>query len=178
MNKKITIGAVVAAVVVIAAYAVINRQASAGPYGGDLVPLDDGATYAEVLANQESGELMAHVWDKDLKTPHPITNEPITVGSDNSSVQLMPHPMPNDPVGTCSRFYGQADWVRGGGIHHGWLHTSGHTEHRQQFAWNRSWKGGQSHGKMWQEMQGHHRMGASGHGQHGGQGPGAHGMGR
>lgn len=168
MNGKLAIGAVIAAGAVITAYALINRQASAGPYGGDLVPLDDGKVYAEVLANQESGELMAHVWDKDLETPHPIPSEPITVGSDDSSTQLMPHPMPNDPAGTCSRFYGHADWVRGGGIRNGWLHTSAHAEHRQQFAWNRCWQGGRAHGAMWQEVQGHHRMGRSGRGPHGG----------
>ena len=102
MNKKIAIGAVVAVVVAVGAYALINRPASAGPYGGDLVPLDDEAAYAEILVNEESGELMAHVWGKNLKTPHPIANKPITVGSDNDSVQLLPHPMPNDPAGTRS----------------------------------------------------------------------------
>lgn len=178
MNKKTAIGALVVVVVGIGAYAFFNRPISAGPYGGDLVPVDDGAAYAEVLANKDSGELMAHVWDKNLKTPHPIPNEPITVGSDNDSVQLMPHPMPNDPAGTCSRFYGQADWARNANMHHGWLRTDNQGQSRHEFAWNRCWRGGQSHGNMWQEMQGHHRMGASGHGQHGGQGPGAHGMGR
>ena len=178
MNKKIAIGAVVAVVAAIGAYAFFNRPASAGPYGGDLVPLDDEAAYAEILANEESGELMAHVWDKDLKTPHPIANEPMTVGSDNNSVQLMPHPMANDPAGTCSRFYGQADWVRGRNMHRGWLQAGDHRQFRQEFAWNRCWSGGQSHGGMWQEMQGHHRMGANGHGPHGGQARGGRGMDR
>lgn len=168
MNQKIAIGAVLAVVAAVGAYAFFNRPASAGPYGGDLVPLDGGAAYAEILANAESGELMAHVWDNDLKTSHPIPNEPITVGSDNDSAELMPHPMPNDPAGTCSRFYGQSDWVRNGKMHHGWLQTGDHRQSRREFAWNRCWDGGQSHGSMWNEMQPRHRMGMSGHGTHGG----------
>lgn len=170
MNRKIAIGAAVIVVVGIAAYFLFNREASAGPYGGDLVPLDDGRAYAEVLANRESGELMAHVWDKDLSTSHPIPGDPITVGSGNNSVQLMPHPMPDDPPGMCSRFYGQADWIRGGGIHHGWLSAHGQGEHRQQFDWSRCWQGGRSHDAMWREMQGHQGMEHGGHGPHGGRG--------
>ena len=170
MSQKVIIGSIAAIIVVVGAYMFINRPALAGPYGGEVVKLDDGTSYVEMLANKESGELMAHVWGNDLKTRHPILNEPITVGSGNNSVQLMPHPMADDPAGTCSRFYGQADWLHGGGIRQGWLHMNGRTEQRQEFAWNRSWQGGQSHGNMWQEIEGHRmgpgkRMGpAGGHG--------------
>lgn len=53
---------------------------------------------------------MVHTWDKDLKTPRPVEKEPITVGSADNSAEVMPHPIASDPAGTCSRFYGHADW--------------------------------------------------------------------
>lgn len=43
-------------------------SASTGPNGGDLVPIKAGAAYAELLANADTGEVMVHTWDKDLKT--------------------------------------------------------------------------------------------------------------
>lgn len=130
----------------------ISNSAEAGPYGGDVVPIANGDTYAEVLANTDTGELMVHTWDKDQKTARPITSEPLTIGSGDKSVTLEPHPTPTDPPGYCSRFYGQADWVRGGGVHHGWLSESGHAQHPHEFAWKSSWGGGQQHGSMWQQM--------------------------
>ena len=139
-----------------------GNVASAGPNGGDIVQLQDGAK-AELLANAETGELMAHTWDKDLKQPHPIRSEPLTVGSGQQSVDLTPYPVVGDPSGYCSRFYGHAEWVRGGGVRHGWMHSSGQSGDHHDFSWNGCWKAGQSHGAMWSGM-GEHRGGMMGHG--------------
>jgi hypothetical protein len=135
-----------------------SQPASAGPNGGDLVPIKGGTAYAELLANADTGEVLVNTWDKDLKTRRPIEKEPITVGSGDDSAELTPHPTDTDPAGTCSRFYGEADWVRGGGVHSGWMHgqgTGGHTE----FQWQRCWQAGGSHGPMWTEMREHRHMG-------------------
>jgi hypothetical protein len=146
-----------------------QQPASAGPNGGDLVPIKAGSAYAELLANGNTGEVMVHTWDKDLKTPHPIDKEPITVGSGDKSVELTPHRMATDPKGSCSRFYGKADWVRGGDIRHGWMH-GGDTGDHQTFDWSCCWQAGREHGPMWEEMGKHrhnrpgHRRGGPGHG--------------
>lgn len=156
-----------------------NRPAaitpSPGPNGGDAVPVMGGTAYAELLANADTGEVMVHTWDKNLKTPRPIEKEPITVGSGENSVELLPHPMAGDPPGTSSRFYGHADWMRGGNVRHGWLATRGDGGQRHSFDWQGCWQGGREHGRMWEEMGEHRRMGPG----HGGpmMGPG-HGPGR
>lgn len=142
---------------------------SAGPNGGDVVPIKNGTAYAELLANADTGELMLHTWDKDLKTPQPVEKEPITVGSDENSTELIPHPMDTDPAGTCSRFYGHADWARGGTIRHGWMAMRGEGSQKHSFDWRGCWQGGKAHGRMWEEMGEHRRMGP-GHG--GPMGPG------
>ncbi len=144
-----------------------SQPASAGPNGGDLVPIKDGTAYAEVLANADTGEVLVTTWDKDLKTRQPIEKEPITVGSGDNSVELTPHPMDTDPSGTCSRFYGKADWLRGGEARHGWMHGQGTGGHKE-FHWGRCWQAGREHGPMWKEMREHHGMGP-------GHGPGHHG---
>ena len=137
-------------------------SASTGPNGGDLVPIKAGAAYAELLANADTGEVMVHTWDKDLKTPQPLNREPITLGSGDKSVELTPHPMDTDPAGRCSRFYGQADWVRGGDIRNGWMHGGGIGDHTE-FAWQHCWQSGRAHSRMWEQMGRHHHMGG-GHG--------------
>lgn len=134
------------------------QSATAGPNGGDLVAIKDGTAYSELLANADTGEVMVHTWDKDLKTRRPIESQPITVGSGDDSVELTPHPMDSDPSGLCSRFYGEADWARGGGVQHGWMHGGGTGDHRT-FDWSRCWQGGKTHGHMWEEMGKHRRMG-------------------
>ena len=142
-----------------------NRTAATpatGPNGGDVVPIKTGTAYAELLANADTGEVMVHTWDKDLKTPKPIEKEPITVGSDDNSAELMPHPMSTDPAGTCSRFYGHADWARGGTISHGWMAMRGDGRQRHSFEWRGCWQGGKAHGRMWEEMGEHRRMGPGG----------------
>lgn len=140
--------------------------AKAGPNGGDVVALNDGTTSAEVLANADSGEVMVHTWDNDLKSAHPVEARPLTLGTDERKIQLEPHPLASDPPGYCSRFYGRADWLQGGNVHHGWLSHSGAASGRQSFEWNRSWQAGKSHGPMWSEMGGHGP--GMGQGRHGG----------
>ena len=160
MNKKLLIVLGVAAAAGAAAFFLWpERRADAGPYGGDLVALDDGETYAEVLTNDKTGEVMTHFWEPDLKTPRPIENKPMTIGSEDHRLELMPHPTVKDSAGRCSRFYGQADWVRGGEIHHGWLQRPGDNSERRSFDWKRCWAGGRDHGSMWNEMEQHRRMG-------------------
>lgn len=145
-------------------------KAKAGPNGGDLVTLGDGKTNAEIMANSDTGEAMVHTWHQDLKSPLPIEAKPLTLGTDANSVRLEPHPLPGDPPGTCSRFYGRADWLRGGSAHRGWLSRTGSESQRHQFEMNRGWKAGGAHGHMWSEMGGH------GPGMGGpGMGPGGHG---
>jgi hypothetical protein len=138
------------------------------------VPLKGGSGYAELLANADTGEVLVNTWDKDLKTRRPIEKEPFTVGSGDKSVELMPHPMDSDPTGKSSRFHGQADWLRGGSVRHGWIHgteTGGHTE----FDWSRCWQAGKAQSRMWEEMARHRHTGA-GH-MHDGSGHAGHGSG-
>lgn len=154
-----------------------NRPAattpSTGPNGGDVVPIKNGTAYAELLANADTGEVMVHTWDKDLKTPRPIEKESITVGSGDNSAELMPHPMGSDPSGMSSRFYGHADWARGGNVGHGWMAMRSDGKQRQSFDWRECWPGGKTHGRMWEEMGEHRRMGPGGP-----MGPGHHGGGK
>ena len=135
-----------------------QQSASVGPSGGDLAPIKGGSAYAELLANADTGEMMVHTWDKDLKTRRPVDREPITVGSGENSAELLPHPMDGDPSGMSSRFYGHAGWARGRNIGHGWLTMHGDGNHRHSF----DWQGGKAHGKMWEEMGEHRRMGPAG----------------
>lgn len=143
-------------------------KAQAGPNGGDVVPLNDGKAKAEVMANADTGEVMVHTWDQNLKNSQPIENKPLTMGSGDQTIELQPHPTASDPSGMCSRFYGQADWLRGGKVHHGWM-GGGMGQSRHEFDWNHSWMGGAAHGPMWGEM-GEHRRGMMGHGPGGGMG--------
>ena len=134
----------------------------AGPNGGDVVPLSSGQAKAEVVANADTGEVMVHTWDQNLKNSQPIANTPLVIGSDDKTIALEPHPTATDPQGSSSRFYGQADWLRGGHARHGWL-ADGAAQNRHEFAWSNCWKGGQTHGAMWNEM-GEHRRGMRGNG--------------
>lgn len=141
-------------------------KAKAGPNGGDLVTLGDGKTSAEVVANSDTGEAMVHTWNQDLKSALPIEARALTLGTEGNSVRLDPHPIASDPPGYCSRFYGRADWLRGGSVRHGWLSRAGSESQPQNFDWNRCWKAGGTHGGMWSEMRG--RGPGMGHGGHGG----------
>lgn len=132
-----------------------SASAKAGPNGGDVVALSDGKTSAEVMANADTGEVMIHTWDKDLKSPRPLEARALTMGADEKQIQLAPHPLASDPPGYCSRFYGRADWMRGGAVRHGWISHSGAATGRQNFEWNHGWQAGKSHGPMWSDKQGH-----------------------
>ena len=145
-----------------------SGTAAAGPNGGDVVTIKDGTTKAEVVSNPDTGEVLVQTYDEDLKARQPIERQPITVGSGDNSVELAPHPVDTDPPGTCSRFYGQAEWVRGGRMREGWMHRGGAGASRQQFAWEHGWEAGRMHSGMWEAMGGHRRMGP-------GQGPGGRG---
>jgi hypothetical protein len=134
-------------------------QAAAGPDGGDVVSFDNGATKAELLANSDTGEVMVHTWSPNLNERMPIDARPITIGTGTNTVELNPYPLPDDPPGMCSRFYGQADWMRGAQFHHGWMRWSGDHRMRHEFPWNHCWGGDRMHGQMWRAM-GDHRMGA------------------
>jgi hypothetical protein len=81
------------------------------------------------------------------------------VGAGENSAELMPHPMDGDPPGKSSRFYGHADWMRGGTVRRGWLAMSGEGGERHTFDWQGCWQGGQAHGRMWEEMGEHRHMG-------------------
>ncbi len=148
-----------------------SRAATAGPNGGDVVAIKGGTASAEVVSNANTGEVLVQTYKDDLKTRQPIEREPLTVGSGNNSVELTPYPIDTDPPGTCSRFYGQADWVRGGTMHDGWIGGRGMGEH-QQFTWAHGWEAGRTQTRMWEDMGGHRRMGP-GMGEHGpgGRGP-------
>ena len=145
-----------------------SRTASAGPNGGDVVPIKNGTAYAEVVSNTDTGEVLVQTYDQELKTRQPIESQPITVGSGENSAELSPYPVPTDPPGTCSRFYGQADWARGGGARRGWMRGPGGDD-RQEFAWERGWEAGRMHAGMWGDM-GEHRRLRPGHAP-GGRGP-------
>ena len=141
------------------AVAACARTAATGPNGGDVVPIKGGTAYAEVVSNTDTGEVMVQTFDKDLKTRQPIEQQPITVGSGGNNVELTPHPTDTDPAGTCSRFYGQADWARGGGVRQGWMQGRG-TGDRQEFEWQHGWEAGRMQGRMWEGMGEHRRMGS------------------
>src|SRR5262249_36423496 len=121
-----------------------TTTAATGPYGGDVVPIKNGIAYAELVANPDTGEVMVHTWDNDLKTRKPVEKEPVWVGSGDSSPELAPPPMDTDPTGTSSRFYGHAEWMRDGNISHGWMMMRGDQKH--PFDWRNCWQGGRTHG--------------------------------
>ena len=150
------------------AVAACSRAATTGPDGGDLVSIKGGTAYAELMSNEESGEVMVHTWDKNLKTRRPIEREPISVGSGGDNLELTAYPTDTDPEGMSSRFYGQADWARGAGVRQGWMEGRG-TGDRQQFAWQHGREAGRMQGRMWEDMGEHRRMGTE-HGP-GGRGP-------
>ena len=153
--KIVAAGVIVLGLIVVAG---CSRTAAAGPNGGDVVPIKNGTAYAEVVSNADTGEVLVQTFDEDLKTRQPIEQQPITVGSGANSVELTPYPTATDPPGTCSRFYGQAEWVRGGEIRQGWMLGAG-MGNRQEFAWQQGWEAGRMHGGMWEEMGGHRRLG-------------------
>lgn len=178
MKLLITIVAAIGVIVSIAMLSSCSSRTAAaapGPNGGDVVPIQNGK--AEVVTNADTGEVMVHTWDQNLRSQRPIDAQPMTLGSGEHMVELEPHPLASDPAGKCSRFYGQADWMRDGSIKTGWLRCCGGQGTRQDFAWANCWAGGRTHGGMWSEM-GEHRRGTGGMGGAGGpMGPGGQGTG-
>jgi hypothetical protein len=144
-----------------------------GPNGGDIVPIQSGTVKAEVVTSATTGEVMVHTWDPALKHHTPLDAEPMTIGSGDHTLRLDPHPLATDPSGTCSRFYGQADWVRAGSFRQGWLQCCGGRGSRETFAWRHCWTGGREHEGMWAEM-GEHRRGVGNAGGPMGPGMGGH----
>lgn len=172
MNKssRIVLGIGVTVVVAVVGFLVLSgKSATAGPYGGDVVPIDDGNGYAEFVADRDTGEVMVHTWDKDLKTRRAVKATPMTLGTDDGRVDLAPHPEPTDPAGTSSRFYGHAHWLRGSGRDRGWLILGDRSDARYEFAWKRCWDAGREHGSMWTNM-GEHRWKGMGPGENHGPG--------
>lgn len=168
--KSLVAETILAGLLAVAGCSTTPQQSdSPGPNGGDMVPIKDGTAYAEVLANPDTGEVMVQTYDTDFKTRRPIENAPITVGSADNSVELSPRPTDSDPAGTCSRFYGQAEWVRGGGARRGWVQARG-MRNRQEFEWRRGWEAGRANGRMWEDLGERRRMGPM----HGPGGPGEH----
>jgi hypothetical protein len=136
-----------------------SRTPTTGPNGGDVVAINDGTAKAEVLSNASTGEVIVQTYADDLQTRRPIERLPIAVGSDEHRIELTPHPVDTDAPGTSSRFYGQADWVRGGTIHHGWM-EGGNGAGRQEFEWQHGWEAGRTQGRMWEAIGEHRHMGA------------------
>lgn len=155
--KRILVGMMVVASVAFAA--ACSTAAAAGPNGGDVVRIR-GNVVAEVIFNAETGEVIVQTFDRDLKQREPIDAQPLTVGSDQDTLTLMPHPISSDPPGTCSRFYGQADWVRGGRVRSGWVESQAVS--RQQFGWHHGWEAGRMDIRTWENM-GEHRHTLPGH---------------
>ncbi len=60
--KKIMIGSAIGLVIATAVYFLPGGwMPRAGPNGSDLVPLNDGNAYAEVLANADPGEVSPYL---------------------------------------------------------------------------------------------------------------------
>jgi len=148
-------------VVVLAALALVaacSGTAPIGPNGGDVVAIKDGTVYAEIVSNPETGEVIVQTYDEDLATPRPIEHETIVVGTAGKTVELMPYPTIADGAGRSSRFYGQADWMRGGLARQGWMEGRSLGE-RREFEWKRSGDAGRARASMWEQMGPHRRMG-------------------
>ena len=136
-----------------------SRTDAAGPNGGDIVPIKNGAAAAEIVSNADTGEVIVQTYADNLTTRQPIERLPITVGSGDNSVELVPQPVGTDPPGMSSRFYGQAEWLRGGRIHDGWMRGGGVGTGREEYAWEHGWEAGRTHSDMWEAMGEHRRMG-------------------
>lgn len=162
MKLLLILAAAISVVVSIALFSSCSSETAAagapGPSGGDVVAIQNGGgAKAEVVTNADTGEVMIHTWDSALKSPQPIDAQSMTLGSGDHMVELEPHPLASDPPGRCSRFYGQADWMRGGSIKSGWLRCCGNQGERHDFALINCWAGGRTHGGMWSDMSEHRR---------------------
>ena len=132
-----------------------KATAEVGPNGGDVVAVPNTSVKAEVIGNADTGEVVVRTWDGELKEPEPLAEEPLVLGEGDRRLELMPHAMADDPEGRSSRFYGRAEWLRGGSVDRAWIECCGSERGREQFGWSHGWEAGRSHGDMWREMRAH-----------------------
>lgn len=132
-----------------------KAQARVGPNGGDVVSVPNTGAKAEVIGNPDTGEVVIRTWDEKLERPESLPREPLVLGEGERRLELMPHAMADDPEGRSSRFYGRAEWLRGGRVERGWIECCGGARVREEFAWSSGWEAGRRHGDMWQDMRGH-----------------------
>jgi hypothetical protein len=122
-----------------------------GPNGGTLVSLKNSNAKAEILADAGNGTVLIYTWEHALKKKRPISYKPLMIGSGNETVDLQPYPTVEDSAGYCSRFFGKADWLRGGHIRHGWL-GGGMEQIRHGFNWKNCWRAGETLGSLFDKM--------------------------
>lgn len=122
-----------------------------GPNGGAIVSLKNSDAKAEILANAESGAVLIYTWDLALKNNQPVNYKLLIIGSGNVTVDLHPYPAADDSAGYCSRFYGKADWLRGGQMRYGWL--GGDVEQiRHEFKWDICLRAGKSRSTLFEKI--------------------------
>jgi len=122
-----------------------------GPYGGTVISLKSSHAKAEILADTASGAVLIYTWDIALKKNKPVHYKPFIIGSGDETVDLFPYPIAGDSTGYCSRFYGKAEWVRGGGMVYGWL-GGGVEQVRHEFNWKNCLHAGKSLGSLFEKM--------------------------
>ena len=137
-------------------------KATVGPFDGDVIAVMDGAVNAEVVTNAQTGEVLVQTWKPDSARRQAIPAAPISLGTASHVVVLAPHPIADDPPGESSRFYGQADWLRGGMFDHGWLRCCGAgagsandgppSERTHVFWWTNCWNAGHKHPELWSDI--------------------------
>lgn len=132
-----------------------KASADVGPNGGDVVALPNTDAKAEVIGNADTGEVVVRTWDEELANPRPMPHESLVIGEGDRRLELMSHPMADDPQGRSSRFYGRAEWLRGGRVDNAWIECCGSEQGRERFGWSHGWEAGRRHGDMWREMREH-----------------------
>jgi hypothetical protein len=137
------------------ALTVVNSCSSMqqGPNGGTIVSLKNSNAKAEILANAESGMIIVYTWDLALKKSRAISYKPLTIGSGEETVNLLPYPTADDSAGSCSRFFGKADWLRGGNVSYGRL-GGGMEQIAHNFNWNKGLSAGKNLSSLFKKMDG------------------------
>ena len=132
-----------------------KASADVGPNGGDVVALPNTDAKAEVIGNADTGEVVVRTWDEELANPRPMPHESLVIGEGDRRLELTSHPMADDPQGRSSRFYGRAEWLRGGRVDNAWIECCGSEQGRERFGWSHGWEAGRRHGDLWREMREH-----------------------